>query len=158
MKIGIDISQIVYGTGVSYYTTNLVENLLEIDKENEYVFFAGTLRQFKKIKTFLDSLSGKFESKTFPLPPKLLDIVWNRFHFFPIEKFVGDLDVYHSSDWTQAPSSAFKVTTIHDLAPIKFRTQTPPIIYSAHKRRLSLVKKEVDRIIVPSETTKKDLA
>jgi hypothetical protein len=33
MRIAIDISQIVYGTGVSVYTKNLVENLLRIDKE-----------------------------------------------------------------------------------------------------------------------------
>lgn len=37
MKIAIDISQIVYGTGVSVYTKSLVENLLKIDEDNEYL-------------------------------------------------------------------------------------------------------------------------
>jgi len=45
MKIGLDISQIVYGTGVSVYTKNLMEALLKIDKENEYVLFFSSLRQ-----------------------------------------------------------------------------------------------------------------
>ena len=37
MRIGIDVSQVVYGTGVSNYTKELVKNLLKVDKENEYV-------------------------------------------------------------------------------------------------------------------------
>lgn len=64
---------------------------------------------------------------------------------------------FHSSDWTQPPSKAFKVTTVHDLAPIKFPKFHHPRIVSVHRRRLKWVKKEVDRIIVPSRTTKEDL-
>ena len=37
MRVAIDISQIVYETGVSHYVKNLVTNLLKIDKENHYV-------------------------------------------------------------------------------------------------------------------------
>jgi len=52
MKIGIDISQIVYGTGVSVYTQNLVENLLKIDKKNEYILFFSSLRRKFPISNF----------------------------------------------------------------------------------------------------------
>ena len=41
MKIGIDVSQVPYGTGVSYYTKELIRSLLEVDKENEYLLFGG---------------------------------------------------------------------------------------------------------------------
>ena len=160
MKIGIDISQIVYGTGVSVYTKNLVENLLKIDKqslagsagkENEYVLFAGTFRRRKDI---LDVFP---QAKVFPIPPTLADIIWNRLHLLPIEKLIGQVDVFHSSDWTQPPTKAFKVTTVHDLIPLKFPKLTHPKIYWTHKRRLAWVKKEADRVIVPSLTTKQDL-
>ena len=43
MKIGIDISQVPYGTGVSYYTKELIRSLLEVDKENECLLFGGYL-------------------------------------------------------------------------------------------------------------------
>lgn len=43
MRIAIDISQIVYGTGVSQYTENLVRHLLKIDKNNRYVLFGSSL-------------------------------------------------------------------------------------------------------------------
>lgn len=161
MRIGIDISQVPYGTGVSVYTKELVRAILEVDKENEYVLFGGYLRRRKDLLGFTSSLSGKFSSRFFPFPPTLADIVWNRLHQLKIERFIGKIEVYHSSDWAQAPSDAFKVTTIHDLAPFKFPKLSPkrswrPYV-SVHTARLKWVAKEVDRIIVPSEATKNDL-
>lgn len=157
MKIGIDISSVIYGTGVSHYTEKLVENLLKIDKDNRYQLFGGSLRRMGELNAFVGGLSGSFTSKILPIPPTLADLVWNRFHLLPIEKLIGDIDVFHASDWTEPPSKAFKVTTIHDLSPIRFPRLTHPKILSAHKRRLKWVKKETDRVIVPSEATKKDL-
>lgn len=157
MKIAVDISQIVYKTGVSVYTENLVKNLLLIDKENKYSLFAGTLRRSSDIKEFVSGLEGRVTAKVFPFPPTLTDLVWNRLHFLKVENFIGKVDVFHSSDWSQPPSGAFKVTTVHDLAPILFPQLTPPSIVSAHRARLEWVKKEVNRIIAPSNSTKKDL-
>ena len=161
MKIGIDISQVVYGTGVSVYTTNLVQSLLSVDKSNDYLLFGGALRRrgdLKKIVAFYRNKFGrKLESKIFPIPPTIADLIWNRLHVLPIELLTGKIDVFHSSDWTQPPSKAFKITTIHDLVPVLFPKLSRRKTVSTHKARLKWVVKEVDRIIVPSQTTKKDL-
>lgn len=158
MKIAIDISQLVYGTGVSTYTKNLVKNLLKIDKENDYVLFGGSLRRKHELKDYIHSLEeATFKSKIFPISPSLADFFGNRVRIFPVESLIGKVDVFHSSDWSQPKSSAFKVTTVHDLVPIKFPEQSHPKIIAVHKRRLEIVKKEIDKIIVPSHTTKKDL-
>jgi len=157
MKIGIDISQIVYGTGVSTYTRNLIEALLALDKDNEYIIFGGSLRRKGELETFLASLKGNVSGKTYPFPPTIADILWNRLHVLKIEKLVGDLDVFHSSDWTQPPSSAFKITTIHDLVPLRFPQYSHPRIVSAHKARLKHIKREIDIVIVPSNASKEDL-
>lgn len=167
MKIGIDISQLVYGTGVSNYTQNLVHNLLEIDKKNQYVIFGSSLRARKKLKDFEKSLEefarepsrSNFEIKIVPYPPLILEFLWNRLHLYPIEKFIGEVDVFHSSDWTQPPtnSNTKKVTTVHDLIPFLFPASAHPKIMAAQKRRLTRVKKEVDLIIADSQTTKDDL-
>ncbi|HKB88278.1 MAG TPA: glycosyltransferase family 1 protein [Patescibacteria group bacterium] len=151
MRVGIDVSQVVYGTGVSVYTKNLVENLLRLDHNNEYVLFAGSLRRKADILSLLPT------TKVFPIPPMLADVIWNRLHMFPIEKFIGNIDVFHSSDWSEPPSSAFKVTTIHDLYPIKFPKLINGVVRDVHKRRLSWVFQESKRIIVPSNSTKNDL-
>lgn len=151
MRVAIDISQIVYGTGVSTYTKSLVKSLLTIDRENEYVLFGGAFRRRQEILSIFPG------SKVFFIPPTAADIIWNKLHTLPIEKLIGPVDVFHSSDWTEPPSEAFKVTTVHDLYPLKFPGLVHHKVLDAHKRRLYWVKKESRRIIVPSESTKNDL-
>lgn len=151
MKIAIDISQIVYGTGVSSYTRSLVEALLSLDHKNEYTLFSGALRRRGDIlKVFPNS-------RVFLIPPKLADLVWNRFHILPIEKLIGKVDVLHTSDWSEPPSSAFKVTTVHDMYAFKFPKLVDPAVLEAHKRKIYWVAKESKRIITPSNSTKNDL-
>lgn len=158
MKIGIDISQIVYQTGVSVYTENLVEGLSKIDEDNEYKLFAGSLRRRRDIQKFLKRLNNKnFRAVVYPLPPTFLDFLWNKLHVFEIDNLIGEVDIFHSSDWTQPPSRSKKVTTIHDLTPILYPKWSLPKIIDTQKRRLSWVKNDVDCIIVPTEFTKKDL-
>jgi glycosyltransferase involved in cell wall biosynthesis len=155
MKIAIDISQIVYETGVSTYTKNLVKALLGIDSEDDYTLFAGAFRRRS------DILKVFPEARIFPISPVIADIIWNRFHALPIEKLIGKVDVFHSSDWAEPPSTAFKVTTVHDLTPILYPDLFPRdiirSIIGTHKMKLSWSKEESDRVIVPSESSKKDL-
>ena len=162
MKIGIDISQIVYGTGVSTYTKKLVENLLKIDDKNEYILFGSSLRARKKLKDFANSLKEykNLEVKLASIPPTILELLWNKLHLYPIEKFIGKVDVFHSSNWTQPPilsPDTKKVTTVHDMVPYLFESSTHPKIVAAHKRALETVKKEADLIIADSQTTKEDI-
>lgn len=157
MKIAIDISQIVYKTGVSEYTKNLVRSLLKIDKNNEYLLFAGTLRQKKEIENFVDTLEGNFKTKTFPIPPMAADFLWNRAHKLYIENLIGRIDLVHTSDWSEPPSNALKVTTVHDLSPINFSHETHSRVKDVHSRKLSWVKKESRLVIVPSKSTMGEL-
>ncbi len=159
MKIGIDVSQIVYGTGVSFYTSSLVENLLKIDKANEYRLLAGTLRQSDFFKSYFNSLRDfkNAKGKIVSFPPTLADFFSNRLHLLPIESFLGKIDVFHSSDWSQPPTKAVKVTTIHDFGFLKFPATAHPKIKSVMARRLKWVKKEADMVIAISESTKKDI-
>lgn len=162
MRIAIDISQVVYGTGVSNYTASLVENLLKIDTKNQYILFGSSLRARKKLKEFTAQFEGSanVQVKLFHLPPLLLDFLWNRLHVFPIEKLIGSVDIFHSSDWLQpkiASPNTKKVTTVHDMVVYLFPSSTHPKILKTQKRRLARVKEEVDAIIADSQTTKVDL-
>jgi len=150
MRIGIDISQMAYqGTGVGNYTKNLVKELLKIDKKNKYIFFFSSLRRQPP------NLPG---IRAFRLPPTLLDILWNRLHICPIEWFIGEVDVFLSSDWLQPPSKKAKlVTTIHDLTPWIYPKTMHPKIVSTHKRRMKWIKKECSAVLCDSESTKRDV-
>jgi glycosyltransferase involved in cell wall biosynthesis len=161
MKIAIDISPIVYETGVSRYIKNITKEILRIDgNNNEYTLFGGSFRRFGELKNKVALLKGdaKCSLKLFPfLAPYFANIVFNKFHFLPVEVFTGSIDVFHASDWSQPRSRAFKVTTIHDLSPIFYPKLTHPKIVDAHLSRLKWIKREVDRVIVPSRSSYEDV-
>ena len=157
MKIGIDISQVAYeNTGVAEYIGNLVEGLLKIDNNNEYIFFFSSLRKNFKFSILNFQSNPNVSIKKFKFPPILLDLLWNRLHIFPIEWLIGDVDVFISSDWTQPPSKTKKATILYDLVIYKQPEETDKKIIETQKRRLKWVKKECDLIFCISEATKKD--
>ncbi len=157
MKIAIDVSQVVYGTGVSNYTKSLVTELLKIDKENNYLLFGNAWRRKTDLESFFQQLEGDFEKKILSFPPTLAEKFFNRVHTFSIDRFVGEVDILHTSDWIEPKTKAKKVTTVHDLVPILFPEISDENIVRVHKKKLELVKRETDIVIVPSHTTKKDL-
>lgn len=159
MRIAIDMSPIIYGTGVSNYRINLVKNLLKIDIQNEYVLYGGSMRRLPELKSKIEEIikGTSATSKTYPIPPRVANIIWNKLHILPIEKIIGQADLVHTSDWAEPPSNVTKITTIHDLVPIVLPRFTPKIIVETHKERLKWVQKESKKIIVPSNSTKEDL-
>ncbi len=159
MKIGIDISQIVHWTGVSFYTRNLVKAFAKIDKKNQYFLFGGSLRKKDTLQELADEtqkINKNFKAKIITLPPTLAEPLFNRFRFFPIEKFIGPVDVFHTSDWIEPLARAAKVTTLHDLTFLKTGKEVHPRVLNVHQRRLDLVKKESDLVIAVSQATKED--
>ncbi|QQG40431.1 MAG: glycosyltransferase [Candidatus Levyibacteriota bacterium] len=161
MRIGIDVSQVAYeGTGVGEYIKNLVGELLRIDTKNEYILFFSSLRRKFSPPAGGFNFQSKpknLEIKTYRFPPLFFDLFWNRLHILPIEWFIGDVDIFISSDWTQPPTrKAKKITILYDLIVYKHPEETDRKIIDVQKRCLSWVKKECDKIICISEATKKD--
>lgn len=155
MKIAIDITQAIYGTGVSVYTKNLVAALIKQHPEDEFILFGGSLRRRHELATLAKKLKGT--PKIYPFPPTMMDFVWNSLHLVPVEAITGPVDIIHTSDWTEPPSRCPKVTTVHDLIPFKYPQTTTDSIRHAHKKKLAWVIRESRKIIAVSESTKKDL-
>ncbi len=147
MKVGFDISQIAHIGGVTTYTENITSQLSKTTIDMVYFYFS--LRK---------PYNGKLSNvKKFFLPPTLSEFIFNRVRKIPIELFIGDIDIFHSSDWIQPPTKAKKITTYHDVVPIKYPQWSHPKIIEVHKRRLEIVEKEIDIVIAVSESTKRDL-
>lgn len=148
LRVGMDISQLAHQGGVATYTKNLAEQL-SVLPGLEMVYFYSSLRKPYK---------GQIKNvKSYRLPPTLFEMLFNKWRNVNIEKFIGPVDIFHSSDWIQPPTKAKKVTTYHDLVPLKYPQWSHPKIVAVHKRRLQLVEKEIDMVIAVSESTKKDL-
>ncbi len=158
MKIGIDISQLAYqGTGVSNYLENLVLEMIK-DKNNEYVLFFSSFRKNLSKNIVMISNDKNVVIRRFKYPPSFLNLIWNKLHVLPIEKFIGDVDVFITSDWTEPPAEkAVKATIVYDLIVYKNPDETEKKIISTQKTKLSWVKKESKIIFCISESTKKDV-
>ncbi len=155
MKIAIDITQSIYGTGVSVYTKELVSKLVKNHPEDEFVLFGGSLRRKAELLRFAKKVGGI--PKIYPFPPSLMDFVWNSLHIYPVERLIGQVDIIHTSDWTEPPSKIPKVTTVHDLVVFKYPQTSTSNIRNAHRKKLAWVIRESQKIIAVSESTKTDL-
>jgi hypothetical protein len=158
MKIGIDISQLAYEkTGVANYLRNLVEHVVLMDKENEYILFFSSLRKDLDSSFVNELTSSRVSFKFFKFPPTILNLLWNKLHIMPIENLIGDVDVFITSDWTEPPTKrAKKVTILYDLIVYKYPQETAAKIVSTQKRKLAWVKEESDMIFCISDATRKD--
>lgn len=158
MKIGIDISQTAYEkTGVAGYLVHLVEHLVRYDTRNEYILFFSSLR--KPIPAFVLKLKNlpHVSYRKFPFPPSILSLLWNTLHILPIEKCIGPVDFFITSDWTEPPAvSAKKMTILYDLSVYTYPQETDTKIVATQKKKLQWVKKESDKIICISDSTRKD--
>jgi len=168
MRIGIDISQLAYSnTGVANYLKGFVLSLIENDNRNDYVLFFSSLR--RDINS-LDFDKKNVTIKKFKIPPTLLNLLWNKLHIMPIENFIGNVDWFISSDWSEPPTKkAKKATIIYDLIVYKYPEEThsktevklkgfnlSTNIVNIQKKKLDWVKKESDIVFCISESTKKD--
>jgi len=164
MKIGIDCRTILnpHGgeqAGVGHYTYYLVKNLLEIDRENEYVLFFDS--RFKNIAEFQKYKNVTIRFFPFYQYKKYLPITYSHMLISAVlnrEK----LDVFHSpANIIPLSYSKPSVVTVHDLGIYKFPDFFPKKFLSnqAFATKVlvprSLIK--VKKIIAVSKNTKKDI-
>ena len=137
--------------GVHYYTKHLIEALIKIDKENEYIFihtrsndfFIGqkevVIPNYRWLPGWM--ILRKFLFLSFALRKIKPDVVLEPAHIGPF-----------SFLW-----NCKKVVTIHDLTPVLFPQYHINISCFIHKLFLSLILCNADGILVPSECTKRDI-
>lgn len=159
MKVGIDVSSIVYGRGVSRYTANLVEALLQ--EQTQIALFGSSFRQYSLLQHYVTTLSELHESidsKILRLPPSVLTQTWKFFRRPTITSLLPTIDIFHSWDWIQPPEDSIPfVSTVHDVAILKYPNTAHPKIVAMHHESWKRLKKRKARIIAVSRTTKQDL-
>jgi glycosyltransferase involved in cell wall biosynthesis len=162
MKIGIDITPIIYGRGVSRYTNNLVASLLQ-EPNVSLSLFGSSARQAKELKKIAKGLinisaePNKHNYLIKKLPPSLLNLTW-KFGFNSIKKNLPEVQVFHSWDWIQPPDKKIPlVSTIHDLAILKFPETAHPKVIEMHQQSWKILKQREAQIIAVSRATKNDI-
>ncbi|MFH0924109.1 MAG: glycosyltransferase family 1 protein [bacterium] len=137
MKIGIDIqSTLGNKTGLGYYTSNLVQQLVKIDQENEYVFFNnGRQNDLRTLKgLFWDQVSLPFKAKN------------------------KKVDLIHKPAFSAPVLSHCKVVmTLHDLISIRFPENNRFVSGIYWRKWLPYTAKKVEFIITVSRYSKDEI-
>ena len=157
-RIGIDARFYgPLGKGLGRYTQEIVDNIIKLDQDNEYVIFLCR-------ENFLDFLSDNPKVKKV-----LADIKWYGFAeqiFFPFYILRERLDLMHFLHFNVPIFCPVKfIVTIHDLILIKFPTPRAtalgPVIYKiknlAYKLVIYSALKRARKVLAVSEYTKNDI-
>ncbi len=159
MKICIDIRTLIdkQYSGIGIYTLNLLSNLFEIDKTNEYKLFYNSLnnRFVKKYYPNVTYYDFRISNKIFNLKSFLL-------HKPEMTKLVGDYDIFFTPNINflsfSKKDKSKKIITVHDISFKLF----PEFFSKKGKMWHKLTKpeklfKNFDHIITVSNNTKNDL-
>jgi len=162
MKIGIDFTSAIYHRGVSRYTKNLVRSLLE-NTNAKLALYGSSFRQKPELINQAQELvdqtlaTDKVELAFQAYPPSVLQLLW-KLGLNPVNKTIKNLDVFHSWDWLQPPDKNIPlVSTIHDLAILKYPEVAHPKVLRAHQESWKILKERQAEIIAVSQATKKDI-
>jgi len=155
MKIGFDLRSVDLnsGGGISNYGRNLLENLLKIDDQNEYILFNN--RFTSQVESFKDLKirSYKYPNKAFNFSQKFLS-------YPKIDHLLKGVDLFFSPNilFTAVSNKCKHVVCAHDISFKLF----PEFLSSKRKAWHYFVNPQqmyaqADKIIAVSKNTKNDL-
>ncbi|HQM16092.1 MAG TPA: glycosyltransferase family 1 protein [Candidatus Woesebacteria bacterium] len=160
MNIGIDITSLIYQRGVSRYTANLVRALKQFTSDQLSLFgYSFSRKQYllNEAVGLVHPPTTKHEVRIQSVPPTLQAWLW-KFGLNRVTSSFANLDLFHSWDWLQPPDTNIPiVSTIHDLAILRYPDTAHPSVKSAHQRSWTILKKRQAHIIAVSHATKKDV-
>jgi glycosyltransferase involved in cell wall biosynthesis len=154
MRIGINARHILgQKDGVGYYTYHLIQNLMFIDKHNEYVVFLPETCPFQ-----LDNRNFRPSSMHFTTFSKLSRGFWEHV-IMPFESFKERLDLLHCpAHISPCISKGKRVVTIHDLSFLVIPQIFPKPLYFYYLHLISYAARHADKIIAVSHNTEQDLS
>ena len=158
MIIGID-GRIIFKRGVGRYIENLVKNLLEIDRENQYIIY---LDRRSTLKEYMGHKNCKFKRLNTTNALLYEQIL------LPAQAAADKVDVLHGTDNTLPYIYPFykgkKVVTIHDtmfIRPLAKAVAKPTfkqkLVDAYNKFSIPLSGKIADHIITVSDYSKTDI-
>lgn len=158
MRIGIEVTAAVrQGGGIGRYVRELLRALAASDTTNNYrLFYASPA----PLPHSLPPLPANFHSTCLPFNDIWLARLWHRIRApLPLELVTGPLDVYHSPDFTLAPTlpGTPKLLTVHDLSFIRDPDSSSPSLRSYLQVVVRRSVQRASHILADSQSTKDDI-
>lgn len=158
MKIGVDIRSLMDKnfSGVSTFTYNLLLNLLETDKNNEYFLYYNSLA-----KVELPNLPSGVKIIKTTYPNKIFNYLMQKALNYPkLDQVMGGLDLFWAPHFNFFSLNKLvkKVVTVHDLSFIRYREFFSQRKNSWHRAlNVRKILAEADKIMTVSLNSKLDI-
>jgi glycosyltransferase involved in cell wall biosynthesis len=160
VRIVYDVSPLSHPlTGVGNYVRGSLRGIVEAaGGRHELVAFAPTSPAGRKaISRALEGLEVELRLVPLPFSQRWRD-AWSRFGRPSLERLLGEVDVFHYSDWMYAPQAGgVRATTVHDLVPLRFPGWVTPKTAAMHGAKYTNTARTADVVFVNSEYTGRDV-
>ena len=160
MRLAFDVSPLSHPrTGIGNYVRGSLAGLAEAAAgRHELIAFAPTRLRGRRL--IHEALAGlPVDVRTLVLPwSHAFRTGWSRLGRPPVERWLGQLDVLHFSDWLVPPQRAgVRSTMVHDLVPLRFPEWVTPRTRSMHGYKYARTA-ECDLVFVNSAYTGRDVS
>ena len=160
MRIVVDVSPLsAPRTGIGNYILGMLRGTVEAaGPEDSVVAFAmAGPRGAGRIRETLAVVDAEQRIVVVPPTSQTWRTLWSRLGRPVVERFAGELDVFHFSDWMYpAQRSGLRSTMIHDLTPMRFPDSVAPLTRRMHGRKYRNAAETCDVFFVNSEYTAND--
>jgi len=157
VRIAFDVSPLSHvRTGVGNYVVGSVRGLVEVGAD--VVAFAPVSARGKR--RIEDALGGLDVERHLPVLPLAHGwrTAWSRLQRPAAERWLGNFDVLHFSDWMYPPQrSGVRATTIHDLVPLRYPEWTHGRTVRMHGAKYRNAVRTANLFLCNSEYTATDV-
>jgi len=156
--IGIDYTPAYeQGAGIGRYVRELISGLASVDAETEYRLFVAGCGASRPLPP---APGDNFHWCTTRVSPTWLTRIWHRLRIpWPVEKWTGDVDLFHATDFVLPPTRPGTRTllTVHDLSFVHLPEATSPALKRYLDRMVPRSVRLADHVLADSQATKDDL-
>jgi glycosyltransferase involved in cell wall biosynthesis len=142
--------------GIGRYVRQLVAALAEQDEETNYRLLVAGAKS-----DGLPLAPGRnFTWKPVRFTPQWLARIWHRARLpLPVEMFVGDVKLYHATDFVLPPtlSKTKTILTVHDLSFVRVPEAASPGLKAYLDKVVPRSVQRSDHVLADSQATKNDL-
>jgi len=158
VRIAIDYTPAIrQAAGIGRLTRHLVRELVQLDDSHTYcLFIAGAI---PPESAGAANWPAHVDLRSTRISERLLMILWHRMRIpWPVERFVGACDVFHSTDFVLPPvSGARTLLTVHDLTFLRYPQCAHPKLRAYLSEVVPRSLARADRVLADSFATKEDL-
>lgn len=155
LPVTLDVTPVVYGRGVSRYTSNLARALAN-NRQVELTMFGSNWGLWPQLKGFADTMEAHVDNSFWKLPPWFLRSSWS---LTGLPKPLTNQGVFHAWDWQVPPwKKVGLVVSIYDLAYKIFPQTAHPKIKRHYDHLISQIEASPNiHVITTSQASREDI-